>query len=200
MARFASVDVPREILGKYREIKRLRELEEAGSSGDPREAMRALASAFPSALGELDRLPMATIEARVAELERVIRGESPVPGWVGLQLAVHDWLRLALRVKRAGGARRERERALEVFRGSPEADALGAVEADLDAMLAPPAGRLVPWVHARVARTFGVMPSAVAAAFRLESWGASSATGRMDGADVTTPASGRGLEPPGVRD
>lgn len=129
--------------------------------------MRALASAFPSALRELDQLPMATIETRVAVLERVVNGESPVPSWVELQLAVHDWLQLALRIKVAAGARRDRERALAVFRDAPEAAVLGAVEADVASMLAPPGGRLVAWVYARVARAVGTTPGVVEAAFAV---------------------------------
>jgi hypothetical protein len=155
----------RDILRKYQEILRLRGLHEAGDAEDPRPAMRSLAAEFPSALRELDRLPMVTIAARVAELERVERGESPVPDWVVVQLAVHAWLRLARHVKASGGVRRDGRRALEAIRESPDAEALGVVEGDVETMLAPPGGRIVPWVHRRVASAAGTTTEAVAAAF-----------------------------------
>jgi len=158
----------RRLLGKYREILRLRRLDVAGETADPRSAMRALAMEFPSALRELDRLPMATIAARVSELERVVRGEAPEPDWVPLQLAVHDWLRLGLRVKAAAGLRRDRERALEAVREAQVAAALGVNEDDVDVLVAPPGGRLVAWVHARVARSFGTTVEGVVSAFTRE--------------------------------
>jgi hypothetical protein len=159
---------PRRLLGKYQEMLRLRQLDEAGDTADPRAAMRTLAADFPSALRELDRLPMATIIARVAELERVVRGEAPEPDWVSLQLAVHGWLQIGLRVKAAAGMRRDRHCAFEAVRDAKLAATLGVTDDDVEVIVAPPGGRLVSWVHERVARSFGTTVERVVAAFTGE--------------------------------
>jgi hypothetical protein len=162
------------LLDKYREIKRLRDEHVSGEEQDPRPQLRALAARFPGALRELDELPMAEIEARLAVLRDVLARARPAPAWVALQLAYHGWMRAALRIKRIARGR-DSAHADAVLAELPERYAPDAYDpplasfdrAMITAILEPLDGRLNPWVYAQVAATAGVDPDAVRRALFL---------------------------------
>lgn len=170
---------------KYLEIKRLRVEDQAcaarGLAHDPKVAMAALARRFPGALRELDELPMASIDARLAELEAALVAHA-VPEWAALQVAYHGTYRLALRIKRRSARKGPLDDAaldraiaelcaLAAGRAAAEAPdepALAELDlADLRAILRPAGGRLHPWVLGYVARAAGVSPLRVAEALFL---------------------------------
>lgn len=166
--------------GKYREIKRLRDEHAAHASGpgvlgearDPKRDMAALARRFPGALRELDELPMAVVEARLAALDLAIAA-STVPQWAALQLGYHGTFRAVLRIKRSAGRLRDLsalEAALDDLRAQAHDDE--PIWADLDprslaSIVRPAGGRLHPWVLAHVARIFGVSSATVAQSLYL---------------------------------
>jgi hypothetical protein len=148
---------------KYLEIKRLRVLAQTGSEPDPRSDMAALAQRFPGALRELDALPMPEIERRLSLLDAVVDRSAQVPRWVQLQISYHGLMRAALRIKRiaAGRDRNDVERVLaelsERYRAEPDEPELASFDhAALEAILEPAAGRLNPWVFARLALLHGM--------------------------------------------
>jgi hypothetical protein len=170
---------------KYREIKRLRTVDAEhvarGQAHDPKREMAALARRFPGALRELDELPLAVIEARLAQLDEAIESHS-VPEWAALQVAYHGTYRFALRIKR----RAARKGALDddalehviarLLAAAPELAAHAELDEprleELDAatlreILRPAGGRLHGWVLAQVAARAGVPAEAVAAALFL---------------------------------
>ena len=166
---------------KYREIKRLRTVDAEhvahGRAHDPKPEMAALARRFPGALRELDELPMAEVDARLAELDAALAAQR-VPEWAALQVAYHGTYRFALRIKRRAarkGAlddsalRHAIERLLALTEGELASEPDEPRIADFDAatlraIVRPAGGRLQPWVFAHVARTLGVEPDAVSAA------------------------------------
>jgi hypothetical protein len=75
------------LLHKYLEIARLRR---NVSAEPPTQAMRALAAEFPGALRELDQVPQAVLEARIAELEQVARGATPPAAWMLALVRFHE--------------------------------------------------------------------------------------------------------------
>lgn len=170
----ASAAAIQALLDKYREIKRLREEHVAGEHEDPRPRLRALARRFPGALRELDELPMEEIDARLALLLAALERAQPVPAWVDLQLAYHGWMRAALRIKRIahgrGAAHADAVLAELTARYVPDAHDPPLASFDLvavTAILEPAAGRLNPWVYARVAALLGVDADAVRRALFL---------------------------------
>ena len=136
---------------KYAEMLRLRDLDAAGDTADPRPAMRALAARFPGALREIDELPRETLASRLAEIERALIDPSARAGWMIAIARYHGRLRLALRIRRAIGAARTIEAARAL--GDPEIDALD--DASLAAIVRPPSGRLNRAVLAIVAAELG---------------------------------------------
>ena len=169
---------------KYREIKRLRtadaELVARGHTHDPKPEMAALARKFPGALRELDELPMAMIDARLAELDAALAADR-VPKWAALQVAYHGTYRFALRIKRRAARKgaldelsleRAIARLLAEARsdtsGEPDEPRLAAFDAQgLRAILRPAGGRLHPWVLGEVAKAQGVAVAAVSEALFL---------------------------------
>lgn len=114
-----------------------------------RDAMRALATEFPGALRELDRLGVIELERRVTVLSRWRAGddaeeEDDDEPWIRWIAAYHELMRQVLADKRAGTGARAPEgrasiavlRALEARFGLP-ADEIGAV-------LFPPRTRVPP--------------------------------------------------------
>jgi len=143
------------LLAKYREIRRMRL---AVGEDDARrgQRMRALAARFPGALRELDRLPMAVIEARIATLEA---GERPA--WAAALAEYHALLRSALRVRRRFGRDAGVEEVRRWLEGAGRPKAAEPLYAALDAeaveaVLRPPNGRLSRWVLTRVAERRGL--------------------------------------------
>ncbi|MEM9192919.1 MAG: hypothetical protein AAGF12_27335, partial [Myxococcota bacterium] len=162
------------LLDKYREMRRMRKVDEAtpaveeGAPDPARPSMRALAARFPGALREIDELPMEEIEARISALETAVQSDGPLPAWAGWATAYHGWLRVALQIKRRSGRRTAEEVAAELpawYRPGPgEPDPSELDPATVAAILRPPGGRLNPWVFARVGAKFSVSAEAVEAA------------------------------------
>jgi len=149
-----------DLLAKYHEMRAMRADDAAGSSGDPRPRMRALAARFPGALREIDELPEALLDARIAALEAARRGEAPLPRWARAAADYHGWMRAILRLRRVAGRLRDRQRALEWIAGSyapsehePAASELTRV---VEQVLRPPRGRLNPWLFAHLAARHGL--------------------------------------------
>jgi hypothetical protein len=151
----------RALLDKYRELKRLRDEDAAGTGGDPRPALVALAKRFPGALRELDELAMPELLARLHALSAALEGKQPVPAWVALQVGYHGTMRAALRIKSMFARDRDAPSVLRELaeRYLPAADEPGLELLDvaaLEAILRPRRGRLNPWVFAHVAARHGV--------------------------------------------
>lgn len=155
----------RELRDKYVAMRAMRVEHEAGAGGDPRERMRALAARFPGALREIDELPLATIEARIAELDEVLRTEREAPRWAIGLAEYHAWMRAALAIRREAGVERDRDRALAWIEAQPAAGTPSREELReaLGAMLRPPDGRLNRWLFERLARREGVSREAIEA-------------------------------------
>ena len=169
-----TADTLRALRDKYLEIKRLRDEDAAGIAHDPKLEMAELARRFPGALRECDELPMEEIERRLAALEEAVAGRAPAPQWVALQIGYHGWMRAALRVKRIAAGRRAADAVAVLdelarsYRPQPDEPPLTRFDAStLHAILEPDAGRLNPWVYARVAEQHGVEPDQVRAALFL---------------------------------
>lgn len=122
---------------KHLELLALRDAHARGEDPpDVRARLRALASAYPGALRELDRLPRAVLVARLEALDAWVAG-APLAPWMEASDRMHHWLRvgLAMRAGHAGDARLRR----------------------------PAGGRLVPAARALVAEELGLRPDEVAA-------------------------------------
>lgn len=133
---------------KYRRLIALREARDAG--GEPPSAdLRALASAHPGALRELDRAPLGVLRERLMALA------GPLPPWAAPSYELHEALRIALEIRRLAGRSRDRSAALEAARRHRLS------ERDMSDILSPPRGRLAVWAVARVARHLGMTPEFV---------------------------------------
>jgi hypothetical protein len=108
-----------------------------------RDAMRALATEFPGALRELDRLGAVEIERRVTVLSTARAGDDDEP-WMAWIVAYHDLMRQVLTDKRAGtGARAPEGRAsLGALRAL--AARFGLPVEEIGAALFPPRRRVPP--------------------------------------------------------
>jgi hypothetical protein len=161
---------------KYERIRALRALHAQSQRDpdfiepDPRSEMAALAVAFPGALRELDDLPMAQIDERIAALARAEQDPAHVARWMIAQAVFHRLARGALVAKRWLAARSEPEGRSAVddvvraaFEHAVEATPSGRGREDarlwideLDRVARPPRGRVMDLVHARVGATLGV--------------------------------------------
>jgi hypothetical protein len=122
---------------------------------DPRPEMSAIARAWPGALRELDELPLDEIRARIASLDEAWADRAHVEPWMVAQDAFHRLARGALAAKRwLGKRRRVTPEVRAAFRASAPSEALLWEEALAD-VAAPPRGRLMDLVHARVASEIG---------------------------------------------
>ncbi len=152
----------RELRDKYVEMRAMRLEDAEGRAGDPRARMRALAARFPGALREIDALPMGSIEARIAELERVVRGGEP-PRWAVMLAHYHGWMRAALALRRHGG--RERSVALTwvrtEYRPGAHEPSVEALSDAVDCLLAPPGGRLNRAVFALLGEEHAASPDSI---------------------------------------
>lgn len=124
---------------KYRLLLDLRRAHERGEPTPGRALFQGLAARFPGALRELDRMPMATLERRLAELAAIGEGAAP-PEWMVACASYHALLRFALAHK---------------GKPSPSAVPAGADREFLDGLARPPNGRMVPLVVSAIARGLG---------------------------------------------
>jgi hypothetical protein len=145
---------------KYEEMLRLRLAADAGTPGDPRRAMSALASQFPGALREIDDLTLDAIRERASELRAAEDGGMVAP-WMRATHLFHALTRGALCAKKWLAGRKAIDAAtLTAF--DREADALcwsddaRAWRDDLVRLASPPRGRVTELVYARVAAILGM--------------------------------------------
>lgn len=94
----SSSDELRALARKYRMLLDLRRAHERTGAVEGREELRALATAFPGALRELDRLPVEEIEGRAIAIEKAAASGAPEP-WMQWLVAYHGLLRAALFIK-----------------------------------------------------------------------------------------------------
>jgi hypothetical protein len=138
-----------------RKYERLIELRREASERPP-EDLRELAREFPGALRELDALPLAELERRLASARRALDGE-PKEALIEWLLAYHALMRTALAVKRR--LRGERRPTSETARGVAAAEsAETGVPCSAEFVVevaSPPRGRLNELVLARLAEAAG---------------------------------------------
>lgn len=163
MIRDADLDALEE---KYARMRALRQVQLAAQADptcaepDTRPERIALAARFPGVLRELDELPLAAIEMRLAAVAAVRGAGAPVPRWMTAQIAFHRLLRGALFAKRWMSERRARGGA--GARPAPSEFRRDAIEEawvwaeELDAIDRPPGGRIMPLVYQRLAAELGV--------------------------------------------
>lgn len=146
---------------KYAEMLRLRLLDQAGTGGDPRQAMAELAKRFPGALREIDELPLEVIRARIAALTAAEEDPSRAEPWMAALAMFHTLTRGALAVKRWLGGRRvvdeetARAFALDVPSLVYADDALAWCK-DLALLASPPRGKVTDLVFEKMAGALGV--------------------------------------------
>lgn len=137
------------LVEKYRAMVALRLSHARGMPSATREELQRLATAFPGALAELDRLPTTELLDRLTAVEEAAR-EGSAQRWMLYVFAFHAALREALLAR---GQRGEgRRTALEERRAN------AAVPIDEELIMAverPPGGRLVPAIIEAVARWTG---------------------------------------------
>jgi hypothetical protein len=139
---------------KYRALEALREAHARGEPGPGRAALAALAAEFPGALRELDQRTLASIRGCAAALEAAAAGGAVAP-WMARVDALHRLTRAALFV-RAHARRGAGDPELEGVARAASTDAGAPVDlAFARAVLAPPGGRFVAVVRARVAAAYG---------------------------------------------
>ncbi len=148
-----------DLLEKYRLLDRLSR-GEPGRTVERRDAMRAIADRFPAAMREWDEAPAAELGRRRGEIERVLdliladldggRGlaalAAPERAWIRWSGELHERLRALLAVKRWLAGR-------EVSDGiaAEAARRFGIDRARLEAIAAPPGGRVAAIAYAETA-------------------------------------------------
>lgn len=128
---------------------------------DPRPAMASLAEQYPGSLREIDTLPLDVIATRIDALRSVERHPSRAEPWMVAQIAFHRFARGALATKRWLAGRKSITPALRAAFTRATATLPQGADArlfagDLETIAAPPRGRLMDVVHARVAQTLGI--------------------------------------------
>lgn len=127
----------------------------------PRRRLAKLAEEFPGALREIDRLPLEVITARIDALASAEQDPSRSAAWMEAQLLFHRLARGALAAKRwlrgrkriDGSTRAAFDAALPTLPRGADAQAFAS---ELHRIAAPPRGRLMDVVYARVAAILGV--------------------------------------------
>ena len=148
---------------KYAQMHAMR-LDHAGGderAEDARARMADLASRFPGSLREIDDLDLGEIERRIDRLGEVLAGTMPAEPWMEAIALFHRLARGALCAKRWLNGRRVVTPAIaSSFRGDTERLAFPREarewEADLQALAAPPGGRVTSLVYERVASRLDV--------------------------------------------
>lgn len=154
-------DTLEELRGKYDAMLAMRLLHESGEedAAEVRGQMAELAARFPGALREIDDLELDVLRKRIAALDAVIEGGSPVERWMEAVALFHRFARGVLWAKRwLGGRKSVDETVRREFASYASVDGASdalAWAADLQRVAAPPRGRLTDLVFARVAESLG---------------------------------------------
>jgi hypothetical protein len=157
-----SRDMAGELRDKYAEMLAMR-IEHDGGSEDParvRPRMVELASRFPGALREIDALELGEIRRRIAALEGFLEGRGEEQGWMEAMALFHRLMRGALGAKRWLAGRRDVDGEIaQAYRmemlGLAFPEECHEWAGELALIAAPPRGRLMDVVFARVARRLG---------------------------------------------
>ncbi len=149
------------IARKYRALVALREAHARGEGVAARPTLRALAAEFPSALREIDRLPMDLLRARARGTEAAARDPARVEPWMEWMAAWHALMAATLATRRAlpRGARPPEERVARLAEAATERAGLRVDEAYVARVASPPGGRLSNLVLERLGEHFGVAPA-----------------------------------------
>ncbi len=147
---------------KYGEMLSMRLAHDSGDEdeAEARDRMAELASRFPGALREIDDLELDAIRTRIRKLDQVLRDGDEIEPWMEAVALFHQLARGALWAKRWLAGRKvvdsstAREYESDAVRAVVAADALAWTN-HLAAVAAPPRGRVMDLVFARVARTLG---------------------------------------------
>ena len=155
----------RALRDKYERMLRLRLLhararaEPGFVEPNPRAAMAELARDFPGALREIDELPIDVIRQRIDAVAAAERDSSRIEHWMNAHIGFHRLARGALAAKRWLEGRPLTPQLEAEFAGAaaamPNADEAAAWASDLAAIAAPPRGRILDLVYARLARELG---------------------------------------------
>jgi hypothetical protein len=165
-------DTLEQLRRKYSEMLSMRLAHDSGADTEARarQRMAELASRFPGALREIDELELAVIRERIGRLEAALQGAAPVERWMQAVGLFHSLARGALRAKRWLAGRKTVD-AVTVLQyendvgGDARADhaedggafADGRVwTSELARIAAPPRGRIMDLVFARLAQTLGI--------------------------------------------
>jgi hypothetical protein len=151
-----------ELRTKYLEILALRVLHASGAEevSSVRRRMVALANRFPGALRETDELEVGEIRRRVCQLDALLRDPDVEEPWMEAIASFHMLTRGVLAVKRWLDGRHTVDAAVEAafaaeleLPGFPEE--VRAWAGDLACVAAPPRGRMMDLVFARLAKRLG---------------------------------------------
>lgn len=149
---------------KYAQMLAMRLLHASGEEGDAshtRDRMAEMASRFPGALREMDDLELGEIQRRIERLDAVLDGSEEGEPWMEAVATFHAMARGALAVKRWLDGRRKVDAALErAFAAEiarfPFPEEIQTWARDLARVAAPPHGRVMNLVFARVAEHLGI--------------------------------------------
>jgi hypothetical protein len=123
---------------------------------DPRAEMAKLATEFPGALRELDTLALDVVAERIVALDAAVRDPSVAEPWMIAQVLFHRTAREMFSAKRWLGGRKTVTDAMRSAFTEQARESLEVRAEDLDAIAAPPNGRVTDLVYARVATALEV--------------------------------------------
>jgi len=153
-------EMARDLRDKYAEMLAMRLLHAHGEEDavEVRDRMLALATRFPGALREIDRLELDEIRLRIERLDAVLQGSAEGDQWMEAVSVFHSLFRGALAVKRWLDGRRTVDASIEhafaAARVGLPREALGW-EAQLAQVAEPPRGRVMHLVVERLALQLG---------------------------------------------
>jgi hypothetical protein len=171
-------DTLEQLRAKYAEMLSMRLAHESGveSKARARRRMAELASRFPGALREIDELELAVIRDRIHRLDAALHGQSGVERWMEAVGLFHSLARGALQAKRWLAGRKTVDAATVLEYENDVVDMTekgGAAQttihsadmskvddrlawrSELARIAAPPRGRIMDLVFARVAQALG---------------------------------------------
>lgn len=145
---------------KYEALAALRRARARGEPVPEPRVFKDLARAFPGCLNELDTLPLDLLDARAAALAEAAAG-APVAPWMAWISGYHALLRAALFLKPRAARGLDDARAAALAREAAAHAGTPIDAAFVRAVAAPPGGRVVSVVLARLAAADGRSPDEI---------------------------------------